>query len=339
MGEAPKPEETYLKFSTVTGYFQQDEPATDPKSFDYATTNFGLISRVYDTDTKFDLEEKSQWQRFDNHVSQLNKKSDSNIEYKVLYSSSPVFKISTLIDKLVVGRHGQGYHNAAESFYGTEAWDCYWSLQYGNETSTWADALLTEAGIAEAKKANKFWQSLISEQKISTPQSYYSSPLLRCMQTAEHTFTGLDLPADRPFIPTIKELIREVIGVHTCDRRSSKTVIHEKYPNWPFEEGFQEEDELWSATLRETAEAQDQRTKVVLDDIFSDDKNTHISISSHSGEIASILRVVGHRDFELSTGQMIPVLVKIERLNGILPPVKKVPWDEPKTCKEPPKGL
>ncbi|KUJ11981.1 phosphoglycerate mutase family protein [Mollisia scopiformis] len=324
MGEAPKPEEEYLKFTTVTGYFQQDDPATNPKAFDYATTNFGLINRAYDTDANFDPEgTKTQWQKFDHHVTQINHESDSNTQYKVLY----------------MGRHGQGYHNAAESYYGTEAWDCYWSLQDGNETSTWADALLTDIGIAEAKKANKFWQSLISDQKISTPQSYYTSPLLRCMQTAEHTFTGLTLPADRPFIPMIKELVREVIGVHTCDRRSTKTVIHGKYPNWPFEEGFAEEDELWSATLRETAEAQDQRTKVVLDDIFSNDENTHISISSHSGEISSILRVLGHRAFALSTGQMIPVLVKIEKVKGTLPPVVKAPWDKPKTCEKPPAML
>ena len=27
-----------------------------------------------------------------------------------------------------VGRHGEGYHNVAESFYGTEAWDVSYSL-------------------------------------------------------------------------------------------------------------------------------------------------------------------------------------------------------------------
>jgi len=25
----------YIKYSTVTGYFQQDDPATDPNTFDY----------------------------------------------------------------------------------------------------------------------------------------------------------------------------------------------------------------------------------------------------------------------------------------------------------------
>lgn len=110
------------------------------------------------------------------------------------------------------------------------------------------------------------------------------------MATASISFSGLDLPKEHPFIPTIKELFREVIGAHTCDRRSSKTIIHNAYPNWPIEEGFEEEDPLWSATLRETDEAIDQRTLKVLDDVFANDKSTYISVSAHSGEIASLLR-------------------------------------------------
>lgn len=51
-----------------------------------------------------------------------------------------------------------------------------------------------------------------------------------------------------------------------------------------------EEDPLFSATLRETGRAQDQRTKVVLDDVFTNDGKTWISLSSHSGEISSLLR-------------------------------------------------
>jgi broad specificity phosphatase PhoE len=167
---------------------------------------------------------------------------------------------------------------------------CYWSLQDGNGTITWSDALLTPAGVAQAQKANQFWHSQILTQKIPTPESYYTSPLLRCTATALTTFSGLELPLNRPFVPTIKELFRESIGAHTCDRRSSKSVIHANYPTWPFEEGFEEEDPLWSATERETDEAQDQRSRVVLDDVFSTDDKTYISISSHSGQISSILR-------------------------------------------------
>lgn len=38
MGDAPAaPEQEYLKFSTVTGYFLQDDPETDPNGFDYVS--------------------------------------------------------------------------------------------------------------------------------------------------------------------------------------------------------------------------------------------------------------------------------------------------------------
>jgi hypothetical protein len=88
----------------------------------------------------------------------------------------------------------------------------------------------------------------------------------------------------------IKELFREVVGVHTCDRRSSKTFIEGRYPEWKFEEGFAEEDPMWTKSERESDGAMDVRSKKVLDDVFEHDKNTWISISSHSGEIGSLLR-------------------------------------------------
>ena len=79
------------------------------------------------------------------------------------------------------------------------------------------------------------------------------------------------------------------MGVHTCDRRSSKTVITEAYPTWVFEDGFKEEDELWKPDLRETNAARLPRARSAMDDIWGTDGNTHISISSHSGMIASLL--------------------------------------------------
>lgn len=70
--------------------------------------NLGLIDRAYDTDTEYDpAHEKTQWQRFNHHVVRLNRRSARHVQYKVLY----------------MGRHGEGYHNVAEAFYGTPAWD------------------------------------------------------------------------------------------------------------------------------------------------------------------------------------------------------------------------
>lgn len=62
------------------------------------------------------------------------------------------------------------------------------------------------------------------------------------------------------------------------------------YPDWGFEDGFAEKDPFWDPVVRETAAAQDARSKVVLDDVFTNDEKTHVSVSSHSGEITSILR-------------------------------------------------
>ncbi|TVY22354.1 putative phosphoglycerate mutase [Lachnellula hyalina] len=283
MAESPNPTPEYTAFSTVTGYFQQDNPITEDRGFDYTTTNFGLVDRAYHGDSQFDPDhKKSQWERFGNEVARLNHDSKPKVQYKLLY----------------MGRHGEGYHNVAEAFYGTHDWD-------------------------------------IASQNIPTPESYYTSPLLRCLATANVTFSGLDLTKDRQFVPIIKELFREELGVHTCDRRSSKSIIRENYPNWPFEAGFKEDDPLWDAEHRETNEAMDMRLMQALEDVFSNDKNTYISISSHSGAIGSILRVLGHRNFSLGTGQVIPVLVKAEQVAGEGPPKGKGPYTTISTCSAP----
>ena len=271
--------------------------------------NFGLINQTYPTDAEYDPEhEKTQWQRFEHLVFRLNRQSGRNVQYKVLF----------------MGRHGEGYHNAAE--YGFQGvilhikltslqsilWysslerksldgylqtfrsltipKCYWSEKDGNATVSWADAHLTPKGIQQALTANRFWASEIVNQKIPTPETFYTSPLDRCLETANLTFKGLNLPKHKPFIPTVKEYFREGISGHTCDRRSNKTWIHENFPTYQFENNFTETDLLWQAFHGETSTDEDIRSKIVLDDVFSHDDSTFISITSHSGEISSILR-------------------------------------------------
>lgn len=314
---------SYLKYTTVTGFFLQDDNSTDAKTFDYVCfhsfgvpnisskshtpqteVNLGLINRTYPTDDSFDPSgKKTQWERFANYVSSLNSNAASNEQYKVL----------------IMGRHGEGFHNVAESYYGTPAWDCYWSLLDGNGTITWADAHLTPTGIQQALVANSFWSNALATAGIPAPESYYVSPLARCLATANYTFSNLSLPESRPFAPVIKELLRESLGLHTCDRRSSKTWIHSEYPPWAFEPGFSEDDPLWDANTRESSSHQVARLKTLLDDIFSSDNNTFISLTSHSGSIGAALKALGHRTFSLVTGAVIPVLVKAERLSGQAP--------------------
>ncbi|KAF8861688.1 phosphoglycerate mutase-like protein [Acephala macrosclerotiorum] len=307
--------EEWINYTTLTGFFAQDDAATDPGTFDYTTTNFGLLNRTYPTDGEVDPS-WTQWQKFEHYVWRLNRGSGRFVQYKVLY----------------MGRHGEGYHNTAETYYGTPAWNCYWSLQDGNGTVTWADARITPNGVAQAVKANAFWASRIKLQKIPVPDTYYTSPLTRCLQTANITFFGLELPDRQPFVPTVKEFFREGISGHTCDRRGTKTYIHDAYPGYKIEAGFSETDLLWKPLQGEVSADQDIRSKKVLDDVFGSDDSTYISITSHSGEIASILRVLGHQAFSLNTGAVIPVLVKAETIQSNPPTTATLPWTTISTC-------
>ncbi len=38
-------EKTTINYTTIPGFFQQDDPATDPKSFDYVWPNFEAASQ------------------------------------------------------------------------------------------------------------------------------------------------------------------------------------------------------------------------------------------------------------------------------------------------------
>jgi len=303
----------YINYTTVTGYFLQDDPSTNATSFDYVSqthldveltaltstqtaTNFGLINQTYPAIGS--TGNLTQWQQFEAQVNSLNANAPLDTVYKVLF----------------MGRHGEGYHNAAQTYYGTPGWNCYWAELNGNATATWADADLTPNGVAQAQVANAFWQHESTVQHIPFPQSYYTSPLTRCLRTANITFSNLALPEYYPFIPTVRELFRESISIHTCDRRGNRTYIHNLFPDWRIDPSLTEQDELWNGVTAETNEAQVARSKIVLDSVFSTDDHTWISITSHSGEIGSILRVLGHQSFSLNTGAVIPVIVKAEFL-------------------------
>ncbi|KAI9818670.1 MAG: hypothetical protein M1826_001351 [Phylliscum demangeonii] len=132
------------------------------------TASFGLIDRAYDTEEpSSDAEgKKTQWQRFRLYVEHLNAQCDEarTTAYRVLF----------------VGRHGEGYHNLAETRYGAKEWD--------------------------ARKAHGFWKRSTEEDKLPVPQKYFVSPLFRCLQTVQETFGGLQQPLEAPFIPVVKEV-------------------------------------------------------------------------------------------------------------------------------------
>lgn len=236
---------------------------------------------------------KTQWQKFAAHLQNLIATAPPGTTYKLFY----------------LARHGEGDHNVAEALYGTKAWDDYWSKLDGDGKLYWVDAHLTAVGEQQARDAGAFFAKQFAEEKMPVPDAWVASPLMRCLKTAELEWAGLGLAG---FKPTIKEMAREVMGEHTCDRRSSRSVIEAAYPAWPIEKDFAEEDELWRADHRETFAEHDVRTQDLLEDVFKGEGNgaSVLSLTSHSGAIASFMRVVGHREFRLGTGGMVPVLLK-----------------------------
>lgn len=103
-----------------------------------------------------------------------------------------------------------------------------------------------------------------------------------------------------------------------------------------FEPGFAEDDELWEKDYREPESARRFRLATLLDDVFGSDGNVVLSLTAHSGAIASILEVLGHRVFRLETGGVIPVVVRARRVVGGR---QRPPWepsDAPPMCDEPP---
>lgn len=75
------------------------------------------MDREYPTDKRFDPEgDKTQWERFGRWIEYLNSRcqNDGSVHYKLFF----------------LGRHGEGWHNAAESFYGTPAWNVRLPVSY-----------------------------------------------------------------------------------------------------------------------------------------------------------------------------------------------------------------
>ncbi|KAI0252615.1 histidine phosphatase superfamily [Lactifluus subvellereus] len=266
----------------VSGYFVQDAPTAASTVIGPTPEFFGLVSE--------------SWPEFEAEILKLNSNRSEFVSYKVLF----------------LARHGEGNHNVAEVKYGQKAWDEYWALLDGDTGLIWGpDPRLTAIGEEQARNAHAAWEREIL-RGVPIPQKFYCSPLTRAIRTLELTFESI-LPAH--LRPLIVENCREENGEHTCDRRRTRPEIQRDFPNFDFEEGFEEEDVLWSLE-RETKKSVEKRAKLVLDRIFENDRDeTYISITTHSGWIHSVLRVIGRENYPLATGGLVVVVVKGTVLN------------------------
>ncbi|GAA5895129.1 hypothetical protein JCM5296_000888 [Sporobolomyces johnsonii] len=295
-------------YTTVDGFFIQSAPTfNNSDAYDPLNDSFGLIDKS-----------PRRWSRFRDKVDRLNADSNEHAAYKVFF----------------LARHGQGWHNVAETKYGTKAWDEYWSMQYGDGEITWGpDAALTPLGIEQAQAVNKAWK----EQRrdgVPLPQRLYSSPLSRAASTLNITWK--DILIDQGEVtPMIVEHMREVIGLHTCDQRSTKTHLEKVFPDFAFDVSFSEHDQLWSPDWQESSQQQGLRVQQLLNRIFAIDSSQYISITAHGGFINAFFRVVEHPTVTVLPGGMIPIVVKAvdypSATNQLLAGGQSIPAPRPTT--------
>ncbi|GJJ13716.1 hypothetical protein Clacol_007972 [Clathrus columnatus] len=270
-----------ITYQAIPGFFADPLDNDDP-NIQQVQPRFGLIDESF-----------TRWEDLKSRISVLNREAPVGTSYKVVF----------------IGRHGEGYHNLAEVRYGSPEWNRHWAKLNGDGKIVWGpDPVLTELGIQQAYNVNEVWKEE-QEFGIPLPESLYSSPLTRAVNTAVITFENiLFSPTGPPKLKTnykrlIKEVkLREVNGVHTCDMRRSRSYLLEKYPHFDIESGFTEEDELWQPDHRETEEELKARLRQALDEIFANESSTYISITAHGGAIRAIRRVLNVPPRKIPTG-------------------------------------
>ncbi|KAM0264304.1 hypothetical protein ACHAQJ_000794 [Trichoderma viride] len=287
------------KFSHVSGFFvDYAKVAYSSPSLKVTTQpSLGLLNRTYDSDAEQD-DDSTQWQRFVRYVDFLNKQSLNGESYKLVY----------------IIRHGLGVHNIFMETISSEAWNNHWSHLEGDGEVRFTDAKLVEQGIEQAKALGQFWLQETKSKGVQLPNTLYTSPLARCLETTKHVYSEVMPAQHRSFQPTVKELLRERLTDHTCDSRSTKSWIQQNYPGYILEQTFSEQDTLWHADRYESNDEHVSRTQRVLEDIFSNDDSAFISLSTHSYTISTILEVIGTSGFRVAEGTMIPLFIKCERV-------------------------
>ena len=109
-----------------------------------------------------------RWSTFRSSLAGLQKDADEGTSYKLFY----------------LQRHGQGWHNVAESHYGTQNWDAHYSKLYTDGNMTWGpDPPLTTLGISQALDVNHVWHAeLALDDPPRLPDAVWTSPLRRAAE-------------------------------------------------------------------------------------------------------------------------------------------------------------
>jgi len=271
-------------YTIVPGFFLHDSAHPYPEPSIALPDRFGLLD-----------DSPSRWSNFKHEFGQLVKGARPDTQYKLL----------------VIGRHGEGWHNVADQKYGLE-----WEYRQNSDgTLIWGpDAELSHLGIKQAQEANELWKKEVAAG-LPLPSQLFSSPFVRAVETCKITFGDI-LIANRKVRPFIIEMLRETLGVYTCDKRGALSHLRQAYPEFQIEEGFEENDVLWKPDYRETLQEHAARQQKAFDIIFDGKNREHcyVSVTCHSGTIKAILTMLGRQPFLIPTGGVIALVIKATRL-------------------------
>ncbi|KAL2914604.1 putative phosphoglycerate mutase pmu1 [Polyrhizophydium stewartii] len=263
-------------FTIVPGFFAQDDPANSPSNYPLIGPSLGLL----DNST-------TRWATFQKRFQDLQC-SDPNSVYKLMY----------------VMRHGEGYHNVAESTYGTPAWNGFYS-----KIELYSDPEITSVGVQQTYATS---QAVMNEYVagMPLPEVLVSSPLTRALQTSTNVWDKLVISGGPRIKAYAVEGFRETISDHTCDRRRSITALKKEFPQFDFSKLISEEDTLWVRGHEEAEADRDARVRKALSDLFATESANTVAFVAHGGAITSLFKVIKHITWKLSPGSFVPVLVR-----------------------------
>ncbi|KAF7313103.1 hypothetical protein MKEN_00996200 [Mycena kentingensis (nom. inval.)] len=235
---------------------------------------------VYQVPPRFGLLDASEdrWPKFLASLAHLNETATDGSMYKLFF----------------LGRHGQGYHNLAANKYGKTLWDAHWTKLQGDGEIIWGpDPELTPLGEEQARYAHAVWKTELAAG-APLPQRAYCSPLTRALETHQIIYSGLGFLVSTPLV---MEDLRECYGEHTCDKRRTRSEIARAFPEILIEDGFTEEDELWTEK-REQEHSWRRRAESFMERVFREARDAQvIAITAHRGTVHGLVHVAGREDY------------------------------------------
>lgn len=170
-------------------------------------------------------------------------------------------------------RHGQAEHNVGAELYGDIA---YTSEKY-------LDAKLTDLGHSQTTEAGKMLAEIIGDKAVYL----YSSPLSRCIQTAENIAKSIKNIESRTLHDSLLERLH--YG-HFCNDRKTPNQIQYHFPDWNtdvlplFPPKWPNNEPLESTRLRMKS------FLCFLQDLYKENNNV-VLIVSHHDAIDSLFNV------------------------------------------------